>query len=55
MKRLSPRIIWLLLSDAAIIYGGIVAGMYIRLGFSGSEYQLNERNGWLKIAFASIV
>ena len=55
MKRFSPRIIWLLFSDAAIIYGGIVAGMYIRLGFSGSEYQLNERNGWLKIAFASVV
>lgn len=55
MKRFSPRIIWLLLSDAAIIYGGIVAGMYIRLGFSGSEYQLNERNGWIKIAFASVV
>ncbi len=55
MKRFSPRIIWLLFSDAAIIYGGIVAGMYIRLGISGSEYQLNERNGWLKIAFASVV
>ncbi len=55
MKRFSPRIIWLLFSDAAIIYGGIVAGMYIRLGFSGTEHQLNERNGWLKIAFASVV
>ena len=55
MKRFSPRIIWLLFSDAAIIYGGIVAGMYLRLGISGSEYQLNERNGWLKIAFASVV
>ena len=55
MKRLSPRIFWLLLSDAAIIYGGIIAGMYIRLGISGSEYQLNERDGWLKIAFASFV
>ena len=55
MKRFSPRIIWLLLSDAAIIYGGIVVGMYIRLGLTGSEYQLNERNGWFKIAFASVV
>ncbi len=55
MQRLSPRIFWLLLSDAAIVYGGIIAGMYIRLGISGSEYQLNERNGWLKIAFASFV
>jgi sugar transferase (PEP-CTERM system associated) len=55
MKRLSPRIIWLLLADAAIVYGGIIAGMYIRLGFSGSEYQLNERSGWLKIGFATCV
>jgi sugar transferase (PEP-CTERM system associated) len=29
--------------------------MYLRLGFSGSEYQLNERNGWLKIVLASFV
>ena len=29
--------------------------MYLRLGFSGSEYQLNENNGWLKIALASFV
>ena len=29
--------------------------MYLRLGFSGSEYQLNEKNGWLKIALASFV
>ena len=55
MKRFSPRIIWLLLADAVIIYGGIVVGMYLRLGFTGSEYQLNERNGWLKITFASLV
>jgi sugar transferase (PEP-CTERM system associated) len=29
--------------------------MYLRLGFSGSEYQLNENNGWLKIVLASFV
>lgn len=29
--------------------------MYLRLGFSGSEYQLNERNGWLKIVLASFI
>lgn len=29
--------------------------MYLRLGFSGSEYQLNERNGWLKIVLASFM
>jgi sugar transferase (PEP-CTERM system associated) len=28
--------------------------MYLRLGFSGTEYQLNHNNGWLKIAFATV-
>lgn len=53
--RFSPRTIWLILADAAIIYGGIVLAMYVRLGVSGSEYQLNDRNGWEKIALASLV
>ena len=55
MNRFSPRTIWLILADAVIIYGGIVLAMYLRLGFSGSDYQLNERNGWLKIALATMV
>ena len=53
--RFSPRIIWLILADAAIIYGGITLALYIRLGVSGSEYQLNEKNGWMKIALATVV
>jgi sugar transferase (PEP-CTERM system associated) len=55
MKRFSPRTMWLILADAAIIYGGIVLGMYLRVGLSGSDYELNERNGWLKISFATLV
>lgn len=51
--RFRPRTIALILADAAIGYFGVVLAMYLRLGFSGSEYQLNERNGWLKIAFAA--
>ncbi len=53
--RFSSRTIWLILADAAIIYGGIVLAMYLRLGFSGSEYQLNHNNGWAKIFLASLV
>jgi len=53
--RFSPRTIWLILADTAFIYGGIVLAMYLRLGFSGSEYQLNERDGWLKVGFATFV
>ena len=55
MKKISPRTIWILLADAAIIYGGIIVAMYLRLGISGSSYELNERNGWFKITVATLV
>jgi len=29
--------------------------LYLRLGFTGSEFQLNENNGWYKIALATAV
>jgi sugar transferase (PEP-CTERM system associated) len=50
----SARTVGLLLADTAIIYGGIVLALYLRLGFSGAEYELNERNGWAKITLASL-
>lgn len=53
--RFSPRLIWLLLADAAILYGGVILAMYLRLGFTGSDYELNEKNGWLKIGLAASV
>ncbi|MFN0277861.1 MAG: TIGR03013 family XrtA/PEP-CTERM system glycosyltransferase [Pyrinomonadaceae bacterium] len=53
--RFSPRIFWLILADAAILYVGVILAMYLRLGFAGSEYELNSKNGWLKIALASAV
>lgn len=54
-NRFSLRTIGLLLSDAAIIYGGIILALYLRLGIDGSEYQLSENNGWLKIGLATVV
>ncbi len=53
--QLSPRVIWLILADAAIIYAGIVLALYARLGYFGAAYQLNQQTGWLKIALAMIV
>ncbi len=53
--RFTPRTIWLICADAAIIYGGIVLALFLRLNFEGAEYELNERNGWLKITFATFV
>ncbi|MBK9529741.1 MAG: TIGR03013 family PEP-CTERM/XrtA system glycosyltransferase [Acidobacteria bacterium] len=54
-SRFSPRIFWLLLADAAILYGGIILAMYLRLGFSGTENELDTKNGWVKILLASSV
>ena len=33
----SPRTVGLILADAAIIYGGIVLALYLRLGFEGTD------------------
>jgi sugar transferase (PEP-CTERM system associated) len=54
-SRFSPRIFWLLLADAAILYGGIILAMYLRLGFTGTENELDTKNGWVKILLASSV
>ncbi len=53
--RLSPRTVWLILADAAIIYGGIILALYLRLGSAGSDYELNERDGWEKIGVATLL
>ncbi len=52
-NRFSPRTLWLILADAAIIYGGIILAMYLRLTWEGTEFQLNEKNGWFKVALAT--
>ena len=54
-NRFSIRTIGLILADAAIIYGGIVLALYIRVGMSGADFELNDRNGWMKITLASLV
>ena len=51
--RFSPRLFWLILADAAIIYGGVILALYFRLGLNGSDNELNAKNGWFKIALAS--
>ncbi len=53
--RFAPRSFWLLLADAAIVYGGIVLALYFRLGLDGADNELNARNGWSKIALATLI
>lgn len=54
-RKFSSRTVGLLVADAAIVYGGIILAMWIRLGVDGSAYQLNENNGWYKIGLAATV
>src|SRR5687767_4456402 len=54
-RSFSPRTLGLILADAAIIYGGIVLALYLRIGLEGTFYQLNENNGWLKVTLATAV
>ncbi|MBK6589226.1 MAG: TIGR03013 family PEP-CTERM/XrtA system glycosyltransferase [Acidobacteria bacterium] len=53
--RFSSRLIWLLLADAAILYCGVILAMYLRFGMAGSENELDNKNGWIKIAVATFV
>ncbi len=53
--RFTARTFWLIFADSAIIYGGIILALYLRLSVVGAEYQLNERNGWFKVALATVV
>ncbi|MBA2620956.1 MAG: TIGR03013 family PEP-CTERM/XrtA system glycosyltransferase [Acidobacteria bacterium] len=54
-RSLSRRTVWLILADAAIIYGGVILALYLRLGLSGADNELNRKNGWLKIVLAMLV
>lgn len=51
--RLNTRKFFLLVVDAAIIYGAVILAMYIRLGVQATSYELDERNGWFKAALAA--
>ncbi len=53
--KFSSRTIGLIFADIAIIYGGIILALYLRLGIGGAEFQLVENNGWYKTAFATAV
>jgi sugar transferase (PEP-CTERM system associated) len=53
--KVSSRTFWLIFADITFIYGGVMLALYLRLGFYGAEYQLNENNGWYKIGFATLV
>lgn len=53
-SRLNQRTVLLLLSEAMLLFGGMVLAVYLRMGILDSEYELIHRNGFYKAALATI-
>lgn len=43
----------LLLAEAALVYGAIIAAVYLRVGVNGAPYELIVKNGYLKAGVAT--
>ncbi|HEX3249102.1 MAG TPA: TIGR03013 family XrtA/PEP-CTERM system glycosyltransferase [Pyrinomonadaceae bacterium] len=50
--RLNGRTILLIIAEAALVYGAIIAAVYLRVGVAGAQYELVEKHGYLKAAVA---
>jgi sugar transferase (PEP-CTERM system associated) len=53
-SRLNQRTVLLLLSEAMLLFGGMIVAVYLRLGIVDSEYELIERRGFYKAAVATV-
>ena len=52
-SRLNTRTILLLTAEAAVIFGALVAAVYLRLGVQEAEFELMLRQGFLKALLAT--
>jgi sugar transferase (PEP-CTERM system associated) len=50
--RLNGRTILLILAEAGLVYGAIIAAVYLRVGVEGAHYELIEKHGYWKAAVA---
>ncbi|HEU4833270.1 MAG TPA: hypothetical protein VFS90_02605, partial [Pyrinomonadaceae bacterium] len=50
--RLNGRKILLLIGEAVLVYGAIIAAVYLRVGVEGAHFELIEKHGYLKAAIA---
>lgn len=50
--RLNGRTILLIIAEAALVYGAIIAAVYLRVGVEGAPFELVTKNGYLKAAVA---
>ncbi|MEP6708465.1 MAG: TIGR03013 family XrtA/PEP-CTERM system glycosyltransferase [Pyrinomonadaceae bacterium] len=53
-SRLNQRTVLLILSEAMLLFGGMIAAVYLRLGFGDAEYELIQRHGFYKAALATV-
>ena len=50
--RLNRRTILLIIAEAILVYGAIVAAVYLRVGTESAQFELIEKNGYWKAAVA---
>lgn len=50
--RLNRRTILLIIAEAVLVYGAIIGAVYLRVGMEGAQFELIEKNGYLKAAVA---
>ncbi len=54
VSRINTRTLLLLLAEATVIFGAIVAAVYLRLGFEDGHFELTLRQGFLKAGLATL-
>jgi sugar transferase (PEP-CTERM system associated) len=54
VSRINTRTLLLLLAEASVIFGAIVAAVYLRLGFEDGHVELTLRQGFLKAGLATL-
>jgi len=52
--RFNARMVLLLLTEAMLLFGGLIVAVYVRLGAIDAEDALIERNGFYKAALATV-
>ena len=50
--RLNGRTLLLIIAEAVLVYGAIIAAVYLRVGVEGAQFELIDKNGYLKAAVA---
>ena len=53
VRRLNVRTIWLLVGEAALVYGSIIVAVYLRVGVKDATFELVTKNGYWKAGAAT--